>query len=492
MCKKLISFVFCILVSCMVLGQGPGTLYDFPINGKTNIVRYDPSTGFHIACINTSSYGIHFALTDFNNIIDVEIASDLRVKDFEIIDNYVFFCGDASGPSGFIGWFDIDSLFHLGGATHIDKTLSALGLKLLDNIEVYHNPLGEICIAGYGLYDMPLSGWPYFRAFEAVGLPSSGMSYRTLDLIYAGDIVDMAVTDNYVVYMNHDRNSACYNNNGIGVILQPFPKYGIFSSPPFQFTYLESITSTIRYPDGVHAYVTPDNDDPYYAAPPKMVHSTNDNIAVCSYRRDFDFNGWSAVYPVICGSGEQRSNTYLALRTYDLSPLSTGNPILMTSASAAPLFPDEGISIDGFEYDNIMGRYIVLHRHVTATGIDEHAITTLDYSMGVPPGIQYSYYQTTYDTKTYWMPTSMCMAAGSDYTVSGYDQNTSDYIFWHRTNHDMMANCERQTIQQRINLPTSLAKENPNPYLPTVWKPLMFQLTIPGDLVESDSDAICR
>ena len=46
-----------------------------------------------------------------NILIDVKVADNLMVRDFEIIDGLVFFCGESSGGSGFLGWFDINDLF---------------------------------------------------------------------------------------------------------------------------------------------------------------------------------------------------------------------------------------------------------------------------------------------------------------------------------------------------------------------------------------------
>ena len=53
-----------------------------------------------------------------------------------------------------------------------------------------------------------------YYAFEAVGNPVPGMYYRTADLINGGDwddIRDVTVTDNYVVYLECERNYPCHD-----------------------------------------------------------------------------------------------------------------------------------------------------------------------------------------------------------------------------------------------------------------------------------------
>ena len=120
--KKMI-FLSCLLFLFAMSGQGQGVLREAPIDGFENIMRYDFTSGNHIVYSHPGDgTDVHFAMTDMNFIIDVFVATGLTVKDFEIIDRLVFFCGSTSAGSGFLGWFDIDSLFYLGGSAHIDRT----------------------------------------------------------------------------------------------------------------------------------------------------------------------------------------------------------------------------------------------------------------------------------------------------------------------------------------------------------------------------------
>ncbi len=283
-----------------------------------------------------------------NILIDVKVSDNLKVRDFEIIDGLVFLCGESSGGSGFLGWFDINDLFYAGGTAQIDQTLSALGLLTLDNIEVYHDTTGAIRIAGYGVYSYYALNVTLYRAFEAVGTPVAGMQYRTMDLWCAGpfaDIADLTVTDNFVVYLSRER----------------------------------------------------------------IARLNNDIV----------------------------------------------------------------ISIDGLEYESQTHRYIILHRHETSAGVDEHAITTANYLSGVPTFFESSY-QTTFNTSSMWMPTNICVDGYLNYTVVGYDMVSMEYIFWRNSAATVAGNCDRMVQYPVVPLPLEDEKCYACNVKPTTWTPLLF------------------
>ena len=499
--KKLLILLCCLFPGMMGI-QGQGVLTEFPINGRDNLVRYYYGSNHHIACSrHGNGNNVHFDMTDMNTMIDVSVATDLRVTDFEIIDRLVFFCGNTAGGSGFLGWFDIDSLFYLGGSAHIDGTLSSYGLKSLDNIELYHNQAGDICIAGYGNANGTTT---VYRAFEAVGSLSTGMQYRVLELPLMDSqsrIVDMAVTDNYVVYMEHFKSNECNIPFGIGINLHSFPKYNMLASWPNPYYYFETSdhTTTSFYGlghDGLYhlfTYEYPISEDPHYNAPPQMTHYGNDRIAVCSHRRDISFS-FNPLYthPHPCGGDLLYTNTYVALRTYDLSPMLTGNPILMTSAAIAQLYSGSCPSIDGLEYDALSHFFVALHRHESSAGILEHAFTTFDYTLGVPPAVAHSFYQTSYDTRTYWMPSDMCQTPGSRYTVSGYKQSNKDYVFWNDLIFHESINCETLIPYAMNNIPTMICKEEQNYNHVTDWIPLQFVWREHGEQIDKESVILCK
>ena len=501
-----------LLLVCLMCNAlaGQGRLVMNPMDGKDNMVRYDPYSGFHISCSQPGTNGdVHFALTDLNMHIDVFVATDLIVRDFEIIDRLVFFCGERAGTgSGFLGWFDIDSLFYLNGNAHVDLTLSLLGLISLDNIELYHDQGGSIHVVGYGKMDCPWTPTPpdgcappyLYLAFEAVGTLATGMQYRVLELqdhACYSEVVDMAVTDNYVVYLERNRSQECHYHYGFGITLQPFPKFYMFPSPPYPYFYFETTTCTTLYvPGTIHAYVVPFNDDPYLVAP-KITHTTEDEVAVCSYRRDFDYNTWLGDTTLPCGGWMYYSSapTSLAIRTYDFSPLLINNPVPMTNAASAPMTPGDVEGIDGFRYDSQKMHFVVLHRQKNSTSVYEHAVTTIDYSSAVLPTIVNSYYQTALNTITQWLPCSLCLTAQNEYTVGGYYKASGsyEYIYWH----DDIVNpatgmCDVKVAYSMKPLPTMVAKNEENYNTPTAWSPLVFLNVIPMDRVESFCTIICE
>jgi hypothetical protein len=489
--KHEIILLCCLLCSGVMYGQG--TLWENTVNGKNNIIRYDNVTEKNITCSHPGGgFDVHFALTDMNSMIDVFVATDLYVKDFEIVDRLVFFCGQTSDYSGFLGWFDIDSLFFLGGSAHIDRNLSTLGLKSLDNIEISYAVRGDIHIAGYG-DDLGIPPARYL-AFEAVGNTVSGMQYRTLELNQGYDIVDMTLTDNYVVYMEHVKSNECNVPFGIGIYLHPFPKYNMFDSPPYSYYFFETIDNHVEsftYNANPYAYVVPNNDDPHYSVPPVMTHYGEDKIAVCSYRRDLNFALLSPPQPHPCGGNLTPTNTYLTFRMFDLSPLYVSDPIQMTSASLAQLYSGRCISIDAFEYDNMSNHFVVLHRHESSLSNDEHAFTTIDFSTGVPPAFVNSYYQTSFDTRTYWLPNDMCIVPDKQFVVSGEKQN-SEYVFWQNKIVPASVTCEQKIPYAMRNIPTMVSKDVYNVNTPTAWLPLLFVWEERIDSIEEENNIICE
>ena len=426
-----------LLLSCGITHGQTGTLYNVPLPGRGQIVRYHPGSGRHIVYSESLSGDNMFSITDMTTLTKVKIGNGLAITDFEIIDDLVFFCGN-NAVSGLLGWFDINSFFYAGGPAYIDQMLLVLGLQTLDNIAVYHDTAGTIHIAGYGL-NSTVTNINYYRAFEAVGNPATGMQYRTLDLWstgLCGDISDVVVTDNLVVYLQPDRKQACIPYIGIGITFQPFPKYDMFGTPPFYYHYFQLSYMTHKYDADGNSYVVPQNSDPYSYYPheginPKMVHSFGDNIAVCTYRYDLDDNAWSPPPPP-CGNRLPAVTAYITHSKFDLSQLvpNTNNNILMTSFVTAKL-PDTNIySIDGFEFDPQTSRYLVLHRHKTAGGVAEHAMTTFNFPSGGTPTFVESSYQTAYNTATQWLPTGMCMDSYVYYMVAGYNLGNYTHMFW--------------------------------------------------------------
>ena len=480
---KTIAMLACCLIYGSASGQIIGKLYESTIYGKNGIVRFDPVTAKHIVCPDTSiiNHRTYFAMTDFNNLLNVKVADNLAVRDFEIIDRLVFFCGHTLSNHGFLGWFNIDSLFYFNSNAHIDTTMFSLGITDLQNIEVYYDSAGYIHIAGYGLKIN-------YLAFEAYGNLTS-LKFRILELPKTGPlsrIVDLTVTDNYAVLLEHDQ-SPCHENHGIGIALHPFPKNDMFPlTTPYHYYAFQTVQYTIDYTTngcvGI-PYVLPLSSDPCTSSHPLVTHITGNEIMVCSYRRDFDLVSWPAQDPWPCdtsyipcgGHMNQYTSTSLALRSYNLSPLAIGNPILMTSAIHALMPNGKVLSLDGFEYDQSSEHYIALHRQEIFS-IDEHAVTTFDFSLGTPL-TAHSSYQTFYDTHTQWLPHSLCLTPNNEYTVCGHLSSplNYDYIFWHNSVFATSpSECDKIVSYPIDGLPLDVCKDELNLSKPSLWFPLVF------------------
>ena len=204
---------------------------------------------------------------------------------------------------------------------------------------------------------------------------------------------------------------------------------------------------------------------------------------VCSYRRDFNLSSWEGIsYPPCdgeetpCGGGMTGyTATSLALRSYDLSPLAIGNPILMTSAIHDLMPNGKVLSLDGFEYDQSSEHYIALHRQEIFS-IDEHAVTTFDFSLGTPL-TAHSSYQTFYDTHTQWLPHSLCLTPNNEYTVCGHLSSplNYDYIFWHNSVFATSpSECDKIVSYPIDGLPLDVCKDELNLSKPSLWFPLVF------------------
>ena len=465
--NKILSLVLFLLMSIVSFGQ-TGTLYRLPIGGNKSMVRQIPGSDMHIIYTYSPANENHFILTDFNMAVDVRVSHDLNVKDFEIIDEYVFFCGDNGGGSGFLGWFHIDSLFSFQSPVYVDQSLSALGLLSLDNIEVYNNQSGDICIAGYGV-NRALSTKTFYSAFEAVGNLFSGMVYRTLDFYYTGnyaDITDMAVTDNFVVYISDTRNQFYPNHVGIGVLLHPFPKYNMFGPYPSYVHAYQLTTISQNCPGNVVPIVS----DPYWIpgsvkTSPQIVHSSSDRVAVCTHRRDLLDN---------CDPIAMYTSSNITNIQFDLFPLlgSLSSPVPMTSNIMAQLPLGQLYSMEGFIYDQTGDRYATLHRRESTTFPQEHTVTVFDFSLGTPGSVA-SYYQTFFDTHTGWLPTDMCLDDAPYYTIVGRDNSNLHQILWHNKISESSP-CVNVVDYPVLSLPLAVEKTEANLNKPTDWQNLHF------------------
>lgn len=459
------------IVWSSAIGQGAGTLTTIPSNGNRNMVRYDAATGDFIVASSLTGGVIHFIKTDLTNYKEVKIQISGNIFDFEIIDRFIFFCGsNASSTKGILGWFNIDTLFAFGGNTYIDMDLYTMaGVTLLQNIEVFKKISNSYHIAGYGR-DASLD----YVAFEAVGHPYTGMQCRTLLLEYdnsKSDILDMTVTDNYVVYLRHETFRPCNPDFVHGLTLIPFEKYDMFNLPIDSAYFFQ--TSVFLSYGGI---IYPENVEPAGYGSSNIVHTEGDIVAVCAYRRDNDFLNCYLLSGNLCDCENAYVRTYLTLRHYDMSPLASNRPVVMTSAYAAQLVNGATGSVPGFGYDNSKRCYVALHNQITTPAtMYESGVTVFDFTGGVPSFTR-TEYQTAHSTITEWTPYGLCIDNSSRYLVSGAEKITRvPYYFWmNNVSGSAATSCSSIIYNPVIPLPLIQYKGFVNVNTPAVWTPLSF------------------
>ena len=469
--KRIVLLVFSCMLCGIAYGQGTGYLYENPLNAKDAIIRYDPGTNLYVTNSWPYSYEIHFALTDIHNWMkDAHVSDGHHVKDFEVIDGYVFFCGTTSGgTTGFLGWFDINDVFYNNGSIKIDQTLNVYGIYSLENIEVYHDLSGTIHIAGYGTSSTPACTSSY-KAFEAVGSPVSGMQYRVADLMCGTSMEDMVVTDDYVVYVSASRVPGYY---GLGVYMEPFPKYNMFA------TNLHS-NFFFQHTGFIPVYCMSDYH-PTVSDPQSVLKATyidSNKIAVITHRDVYSH----------CPPPRITVSSSLALRTYDVSPLSLSNPIVMTSNAVVQLPYVSTCGIIGFEYDRPTKHYVALFSHLRTASITDYAIATFDYSSGVPPAVIVADYQMAY---TNWIPNGLKLDNSSKYAVCAYESNNR-YFLWHNDIYATPGACNFKETYNVFTQPVEIHKEDTVASNATLWKELVFNSERPADVVGEINNLNCH
>ena len=73
--------IMCLCLLCGTAYGQTGTLYKVPMQGTDNIVRYEPTTGYHVTYSLVAGNENHFSLTDMNTLSDVMVATGLTVTD---------------------------------------------------------------------------------------------------------------------------------------------------------------------------------------------------------------------------------------------------------------------------------------------------------------------------------------------------------------------------------------------------------------------------
>ena len=157
--------------------------------------------------------------------------------------------------------------------------------------------------------------------------------------------------------------------------------------------------------------------------------------------------------------------------------------------------PGDVKSIDGFRYDKQKAHFVVLHRHMNLSGVDEHAVTTIDYSSGILPASVSSYYQTYFNTINQWLPCSLCLTTENEYTVGGYiiAIGNNEYIYWHdNIVSPATGACDALIVYPMSPIPTMVAKDELNYHSPTLWIPLVFSDIIKKERKDTSCIIMCE
>lgn len=445
--------------------RATGYRYHTDINGWLNMIRYHSGSGKYITYSMSTMPGlkIHFAQTDIhNNMVDAYVANGYNVEDFEIIGDYVFFCGWNISSSGFLGWFNINGVFNNSGnvaRAYIDETLSDYGIEQLTDIVVYYDKLNRIHIAGVGQHIV--SGTTTYKAFEAVGYTPNNMQYRVADLTGWEPTPKLTVTDDFVLYATPIRN---IYSVGLGYILEPFPKNDMFALPTHPTYLFQTVVAGSSLP--------PTALEPY--SPFDITHKYNNTIAICNYRAniliptvgDFDF----------------------VLREYDLSPLLTSSPIQMTTDSRVKLSFGVG-EIKKLAYDTLTKHYITLCNYEVASGTYQDAVITMDYSSGSAPSTALATFP---HLNSYEYLFDMCLNGSSIYTASGFPTTYYNYLFWQD---DVLTNAYSCADYMTYSVDPKDPEVDKEEYYPldvVGWIALNFLPNIEVDLLYKDSELDCN
>ena len=208
--KPIIRLLFLICNLWAIPSSGQNIIYNHPAsNSESSLIRYykdsvdirveqwtiDPSSG------NTAR-SCNYVNRATGDVYTFYFPSHYGIGDFEIFDGNVYFCGE-NGTNAYWGYFNIDSVFFLGGNVHYvllsnSATSHIMGLNRLDVFE--ESGTIHIVMLGVGTtlsntgsavaeaWKPSGSGWKFWYSIESDCI----VTYR-----------DIAVTDNYVVIVGH-------------------------------------------------------------------------------------------------------------------------------------------------------------------------------------------------------------------------------------------------------------------------------------------------
>lgn len=118
--KKVLSFVFLISFFGIALCQQSRlNAFSVPYYKKTvKVKEYKPNVSLSVSYLDDNYYMSILSLRREDNyygsgdIVFNIYVGDIRIKDFVVVDDTVYICGECRDTSGFFGFFDVETLFN--------------------------------------------------------------------------------------------------------------------------------------------------------------------------------------------------------------------------------------------------------------------------------------------------------------------------------------------------------------------------------------------
>ena len=171
------------------------------------------------SCTDYSDFYLSSSMPASPSFFSVMIPSDYSVKDMEIVDNYVFFCGSKKtgtfpGPyvyNGFVGYFDLYTF--ISGT--FDPTIIDVGCVLsIEKMAAYNTPAGYN-IAAVGI-SSNVPAPPHFlhhnstilEISDVIGAPSCNYAIIDGNLVSNETIEDVVYTGAYVAFVGVVKSSS--------------------------------------------------------------------------------------------------------------------------------------------------------------------------------------------------------------------------------------------------------------------------------------------
>jgi len=259
--KNLFLLIFTIGAFFTASAQVTSIIHSIPEKPGSSLIRYNPTTGHHVTFSGNGTGELHFTTSNLlSTTVDVAIPIHCSINDFDILDNYVFFCGKSEGGNGLFGWFKIGGDEANASDVYIDTSLNGLAIDELIDIEAYYL-WGNLNIAGYGIENHP-SGAIRYKYINIYGTPGLWMTACSGDLPLT--ITDMDVTETKAVYVGYLPSGE--------MALVPFTKNPFGGTGKFYTFHLSSTNST----------------EPYDPTPLtlKVAHTYYDNFVTIAYQEE--------------------------------------------------------------------------------------------------------------------------------------------------------------------------------------------------------------